>query len=153
MEVDRKHAVRARSGDQIGDQLGRNRRARAGLPVLAGIAEVREDGGDPFGRRASERVDADQQLHQIVVGRVAGRLDHENVLAADILVDLDENLLVGEAPDAGVGQGHFEIIGNRPRERQVAVPGEQFHERFPSGRLAITGAGRPRKGCSLQDRR
>jgi hypothetical protein len=79
-------------------------------------------------RLADARLSASmQQLHQIVVGRVAGRLDHEHVLAADVLVDLDENLLVGEAPHARLGQRHFEIFGNRAGQRQIAVPGEQFH--------------------------
>ena len=107
VKVDRQHAVGAGGGDQIGDQLGRDRRARTRLPVLPGIAEIGQHGGDPLGRRAAQRVDADQQLHQIVVGRIAGRLDHEHVLAADVLVDLDEHLLVGEAAHAGVGQRHL----------------------------------------------
>ena len=38
--------------------------------------------GDPLGRGAAQRIDADQQFHQVVVGRVAGRLDDEHVLAA-----------------------------------------------------------------------
>ena len=46
-----------------------------GLPVLPGIAEIGHDRGDPPGRGAAERVDADQQLHQVVVGRIGGRLD------------------------------------------------------------------------------
>ena len=40
VEVDRQHPVGAGGGDQIGDQLGRDRRARPGLPVLPGIAEI-----------------------------------------------------------------------------------------------------------------
>ena len=74
------------------------------FPVLPRIAEIGKDGGDPFGRRAPQRVDADQELHQIVVRRIAGRLDHEHVLAADVLVDLDEHFFVGEAAHARVGQ-------------------------------------------------
>ena len=127
MEVDRQHPVGARRGDQIGNQFGRDRRTRPRLPVLPCIAEVREDGGDPLGRRTSQCVDADQQLHQIVVGRVAGRLDDEHVLPADVLVDLDEHFLVGEAADARVGQRDLEIVRDRAGQRQVAVPGEQFH--------------------------
>src|SRR3546814_7849556 len=40
MQVQRQHAVGAGGSDQVGDQLGRDRRARAGLAVLAGIAEI-----------------------------------------------------------------------------------------------------------------
>ena len=39
MQVERQHAVGAGMGDQVGDQLGGDRRARAGLAVLAGVAE------------------------------------------------------------------------------------------------------------------
>ena len=46
VQVDGQHAVGAGAGDEIGDQLGRNRRARAGLAVLPGIAEIGDDGGD-----------------------------------------------------------------------------------------------------------
>ena len=42
MQVERHDAVDAGMGDQIGDQLGRDRRARAGLAVLPGVAEIRE---------------------------------------------------------------------------------------------------------------
>src|SRR5262249_19263856 len=62
--------VGAGGGDQIGDQLGGDRGAAAGLAVLTGIAEVGHHRGDPPGRRALERIDADQQLHQVVVGRI-----------------------------------------------------------------------------------
>ncbi len=104
------------AGDQVGDQLGGNRGAPADLPVLAGIAEIGGDGGDPAGRRALERIDNHQQFHEVVVGGIAGRLDHEDVLAADVLVDGDPGLVVGEP---------FHL---RPRERQVQGLGDGFGE-------------------------
>jgi hypothetical protein len=43
-----------------------------------------------------------------------GRLDDEDILAADILMDFDEHLLVGEAADAGLSvSGSLEIGGDR----------------------------------------
>ena len=71
VEVERQHAVGAGAGDQVGDELGRDRRARAGFAVLPGIAEIGDDRGDAPGRGAAQRVDDDQQLHQVVVGREA----------------------------------------------------------------------------------
>ena len=103
VKVDRQHPVGARGGDQIGDELGRNRRPRPGLPVLPGIAEIGQNRRDPLCRRAPQRVDADQKLHQIVVGGVARRLNDEDVLAANILVDLYEHLFVREPAHARVG--------------------------------------------------
>ena len=127
VEIDRKHPVGARLGDQVGDQLGRDRRAGGRLPVLPGIAEIGNHRRDPLGRGAAAGVDPDEQLHQVVVGRETGRLDDEQVLAAHVLVDLDENLLVGESPYAGVGERDFQIAGDRPRERQVRIAGHEFH--------------------------
>jgi hypothetical protein len=72
-------------------------------------------------------IDADQQLHQIVVRRVRGGLDDEHVLAADILADLDENLLIGEAADARLGQLQLAIIGDRLGQRRVRIARQQLH--------------------------
>ena len=79
---------------------------------------------------APQRVDHDQQFHQIVVGGKAGGLDDEHVLAADIFLDLDKNFHVGEAAHLrldrrqleiladGLGQGRLElpVIRRMPRE-------------------------------------
>src|SRR4029453_619325 len=51
--------------------------APAGLPVLPCVAEIGHHRGDPPRRRALQRVDADQELHQVVVRRVGGRLQDE----------------------------------------------------------------------------
>ena len=75
------------------------------LPVLPRVAEIGHHRRDPPRRGARKRVDADQQLHQIVVGRIAGRLDDEDVLAADVLLDDDEHLVVGEAADVAPVSG------------------------------------------------
>ena len=127
MQIDREHAVGPCFGDQIGDQLGRDRGPRPGLAVLPCVAEIGHNCGDPPGRCAPQRIDADQQFHQIVIGGIAGRLDHEHILAAHVLVDLDEDLLVGEAPDAGIDQRHLEIGRDRAGERQVRIGGHDFH--------------------------
>ena len=41
VEVEREDALRARGGDQVGHELGRDRHARLHLAVLAGVAVVR----------------------------------------------------------------------------------------------------------------
>ena len=129
VQIDRQDPVGAGGGDQIGDQLGRDRRARSGFAILSGIAVIRDDRRDPPRRAALQRVERDEQLHQMVVRRVRGRLDHEYVLAADVLVDLDKHLHVGEAAHAGSRQRQAEIGRDRLGKRPIAVAGKDLHRR------------------------
>ena len=80
-------------------------------------------------RRALQRVDQDQQFHQVVVGRERRRLDDEAVLAADVLLDLDEDLHVGEALHLASGQGHAEVRADCLGQRTIAVAGNQLEVR------------------------
>ena len=47
-----------------------------------------------------------KQFHQVVIGRVRGGLDDEHILAAHVLVDLDENLTIVEALHARIAEAH-----------------------------------------------
>ena len=47
-------------------------------------------------------------------------------------MDLDEDLLVGEAPDQALGERDFEIGGDRLGEGAVGVSGNQLHARVSS---------------------
>ena len=78
--------------EQVRDELGRNRHARLVLPILPRVAVVRNHGRDARRRRPAERVDHHAQLDQVLVDRRAGRLDDEDVRAADVLVDLERDL-------------------------------------------------------------
>ena len=104
MQVHGQHPLDPRADDHVRHQLGRDRRARLGATVLAGIAEIGDHGGDARSRGAAQRIGHDQKLHQVVVGGIRGRLDDEHVLAPDVVVYLDENLAVVEAFDPGVDQ-------------------------------------------------
>ena len=63
----------------------------------------------------------------MIVGGRRGRLDDEHVLAADVLLHLDEDLHVGEAPHDAFGQRYLEIGRDRLGERTVAVACNQLH--------------------------
>ena len=150
VQVERHHPVGAGAGDQVGDQLGRDRRARPGFAVLPGIAEIGNDRGDAPRRRAAQRVDDDQQLHQVVVGRKRRRLDHEHVGAAHVFLDLDEDLHVGEAPHHRLGQRRREIGGDRLGERGIGVAGDELDRSVigPHRCLlarCLVGSARPRR--------
>ena len=104
VEVEGQDPVGAGDGDHVGDQAGRDRDPRLVLLVRAAVGVERDDGGDPPGARPLEGVDQDQQLHDRLVDRVRGRLDQEDVLLADVVQDLDEDVLVGELEDLGLAQ-------------------------------------------------
>ncbi len=160
MQVERHDAVDAGLRDQIGDELGRDRRARTRFAVLPGVAEIGQHRGDAARRGAAQRVGDDQQFHQMVVGGERGRLDDEGIRAADVLLDLDEDLHVGEAPYHRLGQRQVEALRDRLREGRIGVAGDKLdgavlgrhgrflprfagydvqHQRIPTGSTVTTG--------------
>ena len=134
VQVHRQHAVGPGAGNQVGHQLGRDRHAAFVLAVLPGVAEIGNHGRDPIGAGPLEALDHDQQFHQVLVDRRAGRLDDEHVAAANVLVDLAGDFAVGKiARSAPVPSG-------RPRYSQIrlakagwARPVKSFMEFMESG--------------------
>ena len=104
-------------GEQIGDQFGRDRRARLVFAVLAAIAVVGNHGGDPSGRSAFEGVDHQKQFHQVAVDRTASRLQDEDICAAHVLLNLNVGFAVLEARDqrlpAADAQEVTDFVGQR----------------------------------------
>src|SRR5690606_7369680 len=87
--------------------LGADRHpGRTRAAVLPGVTEVGDDGGDARGRGATQGIGHDNQFHQVVVGRCAGRLDDEDILAANILIQFNAPFAVAEATNQGVTKGH-----------------------------------------------
>ena len=82
--------------------------------------------GDPGRAGPPGRVHEEQQLHH-VLGRRVGRLDDEDVPPADVLVDLDEQLAVGEAPKRDLAEGLPEMGGHLLREGAVARAAQEQH--------------------------
>src|SRR5690606_25516271 len=130
VQVHREHAVEARGGDQLGDELRGDRHARGTRPpVLARIAEVRDDGRDARRGGAPARIRHHEKLHQVLVGGRAGRLDDERLAAADVLEDLDVDLAVAEAPDVRLREWHAQYPGDVVRELGMRIAGEDRHRR------------------------
>ena len=92
--------------------------------VLPRVAVVRDHRGDALGRGAPERVEHQQQLHQVVVHRRAGRLDDEHIAAAHVVGDLDHHLAVAEAAHVGAAEGHLQDLADLGGQRPVRVAGE-----------------------------
>jgi hypothetical protein len=61
----------------------------------------------------------------MVGGRRRG-LDDKHVLAAHVLLDLDERLAVRERADVAFAELDADVIANRMRQRFVAVPLKAF---------------------------
>jgi hypothetical protein len=62
----------------------------------------------------------------VVVGRERGRLQDEDIRAADVFLDFDEDLHVGETPDYGLGQLALEVGGDRRGQPGVGVAGDEL---------------------------
>jgi hypothetical protein len=142
MQVERHHPVGAGMGDQVCDQLGGDRRSGAGFAVLPGISEIRHHRRDPARRRAAQRVDDDQQLHQVIVGRERRALDHEDVRAAHVFLDFHEDFHIGKAAHHRLGDRQFQVIADFGRKRRIGIPGDELDRsvfRHPSPRwLSLT---------------
>ncbi len=97
--------------------------------VLTGVAEVGHHGGDAAGGSPLESVDHNEHFHQIVVHRLTGGLDHENVGAADGLIDGDKIFPVGETAHLGVTQGDVQVLTDGLCQRAVGVSGKDLDVR------------------------
>ena len=86
VQVHRQHAIGAGPGDHVGHQFGRDRHAAFVLAVLSRITKIGDHRCDSFGTGPHASVDHDQQFHQVVVHRRAGRLDQEDVSTAHVFV-------------------------------------------------------------------
>src|SRR4029450_10868635 len=97
VQVERHDAICTGTSDKIGDELRGDWRSGTRLAVLAGVSKVRDDGRDAARGGASQRVDYNEQLHHVIVGRKGSRLDHENVRAAHVFLNFDENFHIRKA--------------------------------------------------------
>ena len=109
MQVHRQHTLNSGGGEEIGDQLCGDRHPRLILAVLPGVAEERNYRRDSRGARPSGGIHHDEQLHQVLIRRRTGRLNDEDIAAANVLVDLDERLAVRKRTDRRVAGGHTKI--------------------------------------------
>ena len=73
-----------------------------------------------------ERVDHQQQLEQVALDRSAGRLHHEDVGAAHVLLNLDVDLAVGELLHVGGAERAAQTGADLLRQGPVGVPREDL---------------------------
>jgi hypothetical protein len=109
VQIDDQRAVRARCREQIGHQLRGNRNPGFVLPVLSSVTKIGNHRGNPPSRSPFQRVDHQQQLHQVLIDGMTGRLNHEHVGPAHVLLHLDVGLAVPEAT-------HERLASSQPKE-------------------------------------
>ena len=82
--------------EKVGRDLRADRRARADLAILPGIAVIGNDCRNAPGAGAFQSVQHQTELHEIVVGRGAGGLNDKYVVPAHAGTDFDADFTVAE---------------------------------------------------------
>src|ERR1051326_181101 len=126
VQVKRQYALGTGRGQQIGDELRRDRHTADVLAVLPGVAIVGQYRRDPRSTGPLEAVDHDQQLHEVIVHRRTRWLDDEDFLAADVFVDLQRDFAVREVRQRHATQTVSKVLSDLLGERQVCPPAEQL---------------------------
>ena len=96
VEIDREDAIGAGSFEHAGDQFCGDGHAGTVFAVLAGVAVIRQHGGNAFGAGALEGVEQQEKFHEVLVNGGAGGLDDEDVSATDVFLDLEVGFAVGK---------------------------------------------------------
>ena len=96
MQIHRDNPVYACDTEKICRQLRCNRVSRLRFSVLSGVAVIRNHRIDSGSGRSLHRVHHDEEFHEIVICRIAGRLDDIDILAADTFPEAHGNLAVAE---------------------------------------------------------
>src|SRR5690606_19832590 len=125
VQVEGQNTMHSNAGDHVSHYHGAD-----GYPggtnaaILAGVSVIRDNGGDTCCRGTAKCVGHHDQFHQVVVGGVAGGLDDENIMAPDILIDLDSGFTVAEPAYSGLTHGNMKFLGNSFGKFRIGVAGE-----------------------------
>src|SRR5690348_17003936 len=84
VEIERHDTVRAGALEQTRNELRGNGNTRLVFTVLTAITVIRKHSGDPFGGRALQGIDEQEQLHEVPLDGGAGGLEHENIGASNV---------------------------------------------------------------------
>ena len=126
VQIHGQNAVSAGGGNQVGAELGGDRVAGLGFAVLAGIAEIGDNRGNAAGRGPLESVHHNQQFHQVVVNRTAGRLHYKDVRAAHRFLNGNRNLAVGKMGNRTFSKRKPQLFCNLPGNLGIGVRRKNF---------------------------
>ena len=127
VQIHGQHAVHPGGDQQIGHQFGGDGHAGLVFAVLARVTIKRHDRRDAHGAGPAQGVNHDEQLHQIMVRGRRGRLNDENVFAADIFLDFHKGFTVGERGDVAVAEFAANVFADGAGQRLVRRAGKDFH--------------------------
>ena len=96
MQIHGNDAVRAGGLDAVRAHTRADGNPGLVLLIAFGVGKIGNDDGNGVGACALERVDPEQQLNELIVGRAADGLDDVNILIADGFVDPHKNVALGE---------------------------------------------------------
>jgi hypothetical protein len=125
VQVEHDGPVGAGRLDGLRADAGPDGDARLVLLVTLGVAEVRDHRGDRRRAGPLQRVDPEQQLDQVVVGREGDALHEEGVPAAHVLQDAHEQVAVREVQRLALGHRHAERRSDVGGKAPTGRPGEQ----------------------------
>ena len=126
VQVDEQGAVGAGGGQQVGNELGADGHAGTVFAILAGVAVIGHHHRDPGRRGPLERVDHHQQLHQVLVHRIAGGLHHKHIHAAHVLEQLEVDFAVGKALNLGLAHRNADVAADLLGQRPVGRAAEEL---------------------------
>ena len=130
MQIHREDTIRARGDEQVGHEFRGDGHAGLIFAILPSVAVKWQDRRDTLGRSATGGIDHDEQLHQVMVGRRARRLNNVGVMATHIFVNFNERFAVGKTRHRGLAQGHADGLTDRLGKRPIRVTRKDFQSRF-----------------------
>jgi hypothetical protein len=119
MQVESENAIRPGLGDEVGNQFRRDRHATFVLAILAGVTVVREYGCNPGRAGALERIQHDEQFHQVLIHWRTRRLNDKDVPPADVLIDPNARFTIGEVAARNRPERNPEVLSNALRQSSI----------------------------------
>ena len=119
-------AVHAGRRQKVGHHFGADGRARADLPVLAGVAVIGNDSGNAAGAGPFQGVQHQAELHEVEVDRSAGGLNDKNVVAPDIVAYFNANFPVAECLAHRRRNPATEVVANGGGKLRVGTACQNF---------------------------
>lgn len=133
MQIHGQYAVGPGGDEHVGHQAARDRNPRLVFFIGARVGVIGNDRRDALRRRAAQRIEGNQQFHDVIVDRRGEGLHHENIALAHVFENLHMQIVVGKARDFDPGKRKAEAVADFAGEGFVGVAGKDFESVFHCG--------------------